>query len=902
MPDWRAEVAEHLKGAKLAPADERDIADELAQHLEDRFLDLRHRGLDERAARQGALEELGDAHTLERLLAVAVARRPVPIALEAGVPRVGWRGWWNDVKVSARMLRRTPGFTLVATLSLALAIGANTTIFSIANALLLQPLAGVLRPDELVLIGRTQEGQGFDTFSYPDYLSYRDRARTLSGIAATFDAPIHLSTGGGSERLRAGVVSGNYFRVLGVGAAAGRTFLLEEDGAPGAHPVTVLTHHLWSTRFGADSAIVGKTVTINAYPYTVVGVAAEGYSGIIKASSVDLFVPIAMIGQLRDGFGRALGARDAVWLNLFGRLAPGATPVAAESELVGIARRLEQEFPTSNAKRSATVASGLGFDPFSRSQTIQFTRILAGVVALVLLIACANVANLLLARGTARQRELSIRASLGASRGRLVRQLLAEGVLLALLGGALGIAIAKWATPLVLQLPLFAASAGTVRFPIDLTVLGFTLAVSLASAVLFGVPSALRASRVDLASAMKAGAPASAGSGKLLRNGLLVAQLAISVVLLVATGLFVRTLQALYAIPPGFEARQTLIATADVALQGYDEQRGRRFYAELERGAAALPGVRSAALAYMLPLGGGGWDTRLFAAEQSAAPDAPGLKTDVNVVTDSYFQTMGMELLAGRGFTAADRAGSPDVAVINEATATALWPGGDAVGKRFRLGRTGDPVEVIGVVPTAKYRSLLEPVRPFMYRPFSQLYQAPMTIHLGTDGDPHALTGSLRRLVASLDKDLPVYRVGTLQERLDRSIGQQRTGAMLVGTYGSLALLLAAVGLYGSMAYVVSRRTREIGIRMALGARASVVLRGVFREALTLAAIGVVLGLALAVPAAKVLRSQLFGVEASDPLTLIAVPLVLGVVTVAAAFLPARRATRVDPVTALRME
>ena len=902
MPDWSAEIAERIAGAKLSPADERDIIDELSQHLDDRYTDLLGEGLDEQSARRSALEELGDAGRLEQLLEAAVARRPapIPIAVADADQRTGWDGLWSDLRLGARMLRRSPGFTLVAALSLALAIGANTTIFSIVNATLLRPLPAVSKADELVLIGRTQDGSGFDTFSYPDYVDYRDRSRTLSGVAATFSAPVHLSTGGESERLRAGVVSGNYFRVLGVNARVGRTFLLEEDGAPNAHPVVVLTHRLWERRFASDPNVVGRTVAINAHLFTVVGVAEKDFNGIEKGTNLDLFVPIAVIGQLRDGFERALGARDAVWLSLFGRLAPGAAVDAAQTELVGIARQLEQSFPASNAMRSATVVPGLGYDPDARNRVRRFSGVLSAVVALVLIIACANVANLLLARGSARQRELAIRASLGASRWRLVRQLVAEGLLLALVGGAVGFAIAREALPLVLKLPLFANQIAAFTVTADARVLAFTLLVSMASAMLFGIPSALRASRVDLASSMKTGAPGSAGSGKNLRNTLLVAQLAISVVLLVATGLFVRTLYTLYSMPTGFETKQVLIATADVALQGYDEERGRRFYADLERNASSLPGVRDAALAYMLPLGGGGWDTRLFTPETAADVNDAGLKTDVNVVTANYFRTIEMPVLRGRTFTDADRTGAPAVAVINEAVAEQLWPGADPIGKRFSMGRTPESVEIVGVLRTAKYRSLIEPDRPFIYLPFTQVYQSPMTIHLNATGDPRALVGSVRQLVKSLDPTLPVYRVETLHDRLARSVGEPRTAAMLVGVYGALALVLAAIGLYGSMAYVVSRRTREIGIRMALGAGAAKVLGAVLREALQLAAIGAGIGLLLAIPAGRVLRSQLFGVAPGDPITFIIVPLVLVVVTIAAALLPARRAASVDPVIALR--
>ena len=901
MPDWRDEIAKRLRDANLPPETEADIAEELSQHLDDRYAELRGQGLSDTEARRGALDEL-EAETLrDQLDCVPVRRRPtaVPLGASSGDPV---HDLWQDLRIGARLLRRTPVFTLVAVLTLALGIGANTTIFSIVNALLLRPLPGLREPNELALIGRTQNGQGFDTFSYADFLDYRATARRMSDIAAYYGAPAHLSMGGASDRVRAGVVSGNYFHTLGVTAALGRTLLPEDDDEPNAHPVVMLSHDFWQRRFGSDSTVVGRRVLINVHSFTVVGVAANGFTGLERRSAFDIFVPLTMIGALRAGFDRALPARDAVWLDLVGRLAPGTPALAAESELRGIASRLAAQYPESNAHRSVAVAEGVGFDPDTLREVRSFSGILFGVVAVVLLIACTNVANLLLARGSARQRELSIRASLGASRSRLVRQLFAEGLLLASLGGSAGLLLGVGMARLMLSLPLFVSSLSRLDPTPDWRVLGFTAMVVLFSTLLFGLPSAFRVSRVELVTMTKSGARTVGDPSALLRKVLLIGQLALSLVLLVAAGLFVRTLSALYAVPPGFQAKQVLIATADVALQGYDEERGRQFYAELERRAAALPRVRSAALAYMLPLGGGGWDTRIYPVEQTPAEDDPGLKTDINVVTPSYFVTAGMSLVLGRGFTDVDRRDAPPAAVVNEAIARQLWPNENPVGKRFRMGRQGEPLTVVGVVRTAKYRTLVEPSRPFFYRPFAQVYQSPMTLHVATAGDPRVLMPAIGQLVQSLDKDLPVYRLQTLEDRLVGSVSEQRTAAALVGAYGVLALLLAAVGVYGSMAYLISRRTREIGIRMALGARAATVLRHVLSEALVLALIGVAGGLLSAIPTMRVLRSQLFGVEPGDPVTFGAVAIVLVVVVLIAALSPARRATRIDPVVALRSE
>jgi predicted permease len=465
------------------------------------------------------------------------------------------------------------------------------------------------------------------------------------------------------------------------------------------------------------------------------------------------------------------------------------------------------------------------------------------------------------------------------------------------------VALGVWSVRLVVRLPVFANQFGAITPTLDPRVLGFAIGAVALSGLLFALPPAFRTSRVDLVTSLKLGTPGSGDGKSRLRTGLVVGQLALSLVILVAAGLFVRTLQALYRIEPGFETRHVLVATLDVGLQGYDEPRARRLLAELEQRAQALPGVEHAALGYMLPLGGGGWDTRIFAAEAVTGPDDPGLKSDINTVTPSYFATLGMPVVAGRGFTAADRDGAPAVAVINEAVAQALWPGRNPVGRRFRIGHTDDVLEVVGIVRTARYRSLVEAPRPFYYRPFAQAYRPSMTLHVRTaSDDPYTVLQSVRRALDELDRDLPLSRVRTLAQRLDGSLGSQRTAALLVSVYGGLALVLAVIGLYGSMAYAVSRRTREMGVRMALGARASEVRRHVLSQALRVALLGTAIGLAAAIPAARLVRAQLYGVEPTDPTTLVAVIVVLVAASVAAAYVPARRATKVDPVVALRSD
>ena len=902
MPDWNDEIRRRLAEVRLSAADEANVIEELQQHLDDRYQDLRGRGASDADARRAALEELGEDGFLEGRMRGAMKRVPEPVPLGAQEGR-GLAGIWGDVRFGARMLRRSPGFTVTAALTIALGIGANTTIFSILDALLLRPLAGTVRPNELVLLGRTQQGQGFDTFSYPDYLDYRDGARSLTAVVATTVVPSHLSTGGASERIRAELVTGNYFAALGTRPALGR-LLVAEDSREGAAPVLVLSHGAWRSRFGSDSSLVGKSVRINGTPYTVVGVAEERFNGTRLSGVVDAFVPITTAMALLPDAGGMREQRGAVWLNMFGRLGPGVTPAAAQAELAAIAGGLAARYPDTNKDRGIRVSAGIGLDPSTRSDITRFMTVLFGVVGLVLLIACANVANLLLARGSARARELAVRSSLGASRSRLVRQLVAEGLLLALLGGVAGVALGALSLRFVLRLPVFVNSFNGIAVTVDPRVMAFGVAAMVVSGLLFALPPAFRTSRVDLVTALKLGTPGSGDGRSRLRSGLVVAQLALSLVLLVAAGLFVRTLQALYRIEPGFDTRQVLVASLDPGLQGYDEARMTRLFEEFQERVRALPGVEHAAMCFIVPLGGGGWDTRVYPFDAKPTADDPGIKSDINAVFPGYFETLGMRLLNGRDFTASDRAGTPAVAVVNESLAEQLWPGRNAIGERFRVGRDGAQLlEVIGVVQTARYRSLVEPPRPFFYRPFAQAFRASMTVHVRVaSGDPYTVLPGVRRVLDELDRDLPLSRVTTLEQRLSGSVGAQRTAAMLVGMYGALALVLAAVGLYGSMAYSVSRRTREMGVRMALGARSSEVRRHVLAQAARITGMGVALGLVAALPATRLVRSQLFGVQPSDPVTLTGVIVVLATAAIVAAYVPARRATRVDPVVALRSE
>jgi predicted permease len=804
----------------------------------------------------------------------------------------------QDVRYALRSLQKTPGFTLAVVLTLSLGIGANTAIFSIINALLLRDLPHVTRPEELLLIGRTVNNDGFDTFSYPDYVDLRDQSRVFQDVAAMTTVPVHVSGTAATERVRGGIVSGNYFAVLGTSPARGRFFAPDEDQPGNPVQVVVLSAGLWQRAFGGRSDIIGKSIRLDNHPFEVIGIAPAGFQGINRGDQLDLFLPLAMQTIAMPEFGSFITRREAVWLRLFGRLGPGASLAQAKTELSGFAVQLAAASPDRKGW-GVTAATTVGFDPFTQANIVSFLRLLQGAVILVLAIACANVANLLLVRSAARRRELAIRASLGAGRGRILRQLLTESAVLATMGGVGGLLLAYWGGDLLKTLPALQLG-GDVDLSPDGRVLVFTLAIALAAGVLFGLLPAFYTARSDLSGELRQSAEIGRPRGTRLRGALVVTQVAVSLVLLVAAGLFVRTLRNAYAVDPGF-ATDVLVAQLDLGLQGYDEPRGRRFYEQLLHDLEALSGVRSASLALNRPFGGG-FDTRIDA--QGALIDAEhrGYRTDRNSVSPSYFETMGITILRGRGFTARDVATSTPVAVINEAVAERLWPGQEAVGKRFVRTWGGPPLEVIGVARDAKYRNLFEERRLTFYQPLTQDYQAALVVHLRPTGDPLALAGPLQSAVRALDPDLPVYRIQPLAERLAGSLGQQRTAATLIGGFGALALLLAAIGLYGAIAYSAMQRTREFGIRIALGAQTPDVLRQVLREGMMLGVLGLAIGLVGAVAITRVLRSQLFGVTPTDPLSFAVVSLLLLVVAVVASLVPAKRATRVDPMVALRSE
>jgi len=812
---------------------------------------------------------------------------------------------WSDLKHAARLLARSPAFTAVAIVSLALGVGANTTIFSLLNAFLLQPLPG-REPARLATVYTSDYSRPLDgASSYPDYLDFRTGSRAFEGLAAYGMKPLLFTESGESQRILAQLVSGNLFEVLGLRAAYGRTILPAEETV-GQHPVVVLSDSFWRSRFAADPAVVGRSVALNGKPYTVVGVGPAGFTGLIRGIGVDLFVPLAMDPSLT---GDALDSRGSRGLLLVGRLRQGARVEEARAELAVVARRIHASEPDqwTNRLGEPRTVNVLPEDasrvlPVARGPIAAFLGVLFVAVGLVLLIACTNLASLLLARANVRRREIAVRLALGAGRARLVRQLLTESLLLSLVAGALGVALAALALQLILafQPPLpFSLALG---LELDRRVLLFTLLLSVATGVSFGLLPALRASAASPIESLKTrGAEAKRRRWIGLRDALVVVQVAGSLVLLVGAGLFLKSLSRAQAIDPGFDPERALVFSLDLAAQGYDDARGSVFYTTLQERLAATAGVRAVSFSTSLPLTLGG-ERRSFRAVGYEPGPGEDMEVASSFVGADYFETMRTALARGRGFTRQDAPGTRPVVVVNEAFVRRFWPGRDGVGERLVLPwRDGEvEMEVIGVARDGKYSSLGEEPTPYIFYPQRQLYRSQMAVVVRTQGDPAALLPELKRQVAALDATLPVYEVKTLVAHVGTALFPARAAATLLGLTGALALLLTAIGLYGVLAYLVTLRTREIGVRMALGARREDVVRLVAGRGLRLAGAGLAIGLVLSALVTRFASFLLYGTSPLDPATFSAVVVLLLGIALAAAWMPARRAAGVEPVVALR--
>jgi len=814
-----------------------------------------------------------------------------------------FEAWRQDVRYGVRILARSPLFTLTAALSLAIGIGASTTIFSVASAFLMPPRPGLADPSRLVDVGRTQDGNGFDTVSFPNYQDVKARAKSVD-LYAYRPEPTPMSLGGrdGAERIYGMIVTANYFSVLGTRPALGR-LLQESDDIQGTDPMAVLSYDLWQSRFGGDPAIAGQTIVLNGRTFAVIGVAPERFQGATLLKP-DVWVPMSSVGAaMPRSNANIFTMRRATWLEMTGRLNPGFTVAQAKAELTSIATLLEREYPEDNRGKNLVVLSS-SIVPGGRSMVAGFLAVLGAIVGLVLLIACVNVSGMLLARAAARRREIAVRIAMGAARLRLVRQMLTETLLLFVTGCALALLITQWLTSLLLAIiPQLPFPVG-LSIPMDWRVAGFGIALSAAAALLSGLVPALQASRADLVPALKAEG-LDAGAGRLrLRHALVVGQVTMSLMLVIAGGLFLRALQHAASIEPGFDDTHVDVVSFDLSIGGYNAATAPNFMRDLLQRTAALPDVEAAGAASDLPLDGG----RMGMGGVKVAGVTPPsgrthLSPDWNVIAPGHFRTLRQPIVRGRDFTDGDTPGSLRVAIVNEALARQYWPGQDAIGKQMEVeGSPESPgvvLTVVGVARDARVMSLSSPAEPYLYVPFAQQYIPRISLIVRTRSDAGVIP-QVRQIVRQLNPNMPVTQTAPLSQVTAIGLVPQRIAAAVAGSLGLVGLLLSAIGIYGVTAYAVSRRTREIGIRIALGADRGRVLRLVLRQGFVLAAIGVAIGVGIAAAGSRLLESLLYGIGGLDPITFAGACALFAAVTLAATYIPARRAMRVDPITALR--
>jgi predicted permease len=809
----------------------------------------------------------------------------------------------RDLQYTIRMLAKSPVFTVAAVSTLALGIGLNAATFSAVRSILLRPLGGVHQPEQLVQVYRQWPGMDHGSVSIPHYQDLRDRTGDVFESFAAYNfAPVALAVDGQSERLMGMIVSANFFQTYGAQPTLGRAFIPgEESVGPGAHPVAVLGHGFWLTRFGGDPGVVGRTLTINGHPFEVVGVAPPDFKGPVNFANIELYVPIMMQHEIQPGY-QVIELRGNNSFTGIGRLREGVTVALAGQHLDAVLLQLREEYPgfyDTQLGHTLVLQNEAGIHPMFRDASVGMSAVMMAVVALLLLIACVNVANLFLARARERRREMGIRLSLGAGRGRIIQQLLTESLVFSVLAGAAGIGLARLTIQVLDNIPMPMDGPWDFGLALDNSVLMFTAGVSLAAGFLFGLAPALQATNPDTVSAVK-GESDGARSKSRVSSGLVVFQMALSLLLLISSGLFLRSLQGATEIDPGFDEPKNLVmASFDPGLQGYDDARSRELFDRVLEQVQALPDVTAAALTDTPPLGISGSDRGV---------GIPGYEfTEGELrslmyakVSEGYMETMGIELLAGRTFTRQDDEVGPPVIIINRRFADRFWPGESALGKIVQT--AGADREVIGVMETGKYRSLGEPANEFMWFPQRELFTTSVTVVARTPSNPQAVLSSIRSIVRGADPDMPVYDVRTMEDHMGMALLPARLGGSVLGLFGVLGLLLAGVGIYGVMAYSVAQRKRELGIRVALGADRGTVLKQVLTEGLKLAVIGTVLGLAGAAGAARLVEGLLYNVSAMDPAAFLGVPTVLVLVAAFAVYLPARRAAGADPMTALKSD
>ncbi|HYK89426.1 MAG TPA: ABC transporter permease [Acidobacteriota bacterium] len=811
--------------------------------------------------------------------------------------------FWQDVRYSLRMIAKSPGYATIAILTLALGIGANTTIFSWINSTLLNPIPGLASPSEVVALTL---GRGADIpfpFTYPDFEVMRDGQQSFVGITAANITPMSLTGKGKPERVWGMVVSANYFDVLGVRPVPGRGFLPGEDEKPGGAPVAVISHRMWQTRFGANPEIVGQTLEINRHRYTIVGVTPPVFQGSQTGLRSEIWIPIMMEEQLMPQ-GDLIHDHHYFWLGVLGRLKLGVAPEQAQEEMTLRLKREVKNYPEEHRGHDSVSVSPLWRNPFGANAFLStLLPMLMSIAGLVLLLACANVANLMLVRSVARRREIAVRLSLGASRWRLVRQLLVESLCLALAGGAVALLITFWTAGTFLKFLPVTDFPISLSIRADRTVLLATLVISVLTGVIFGILPALRSSSEAPVVVLKEDTGSASGGLRKARlaSGLVVAQISLSLLLLICAGLLIRSFMSAQEINPGINPRNVLIASYDLFTAGYSNESGAEFDRQLVTRLESLPGIQSVALSSRVPLGFGGGSTSVK-PEGYESQAHESMETQVAIITPNYFKTMELPIVKGRDFTLQDTARSQRVVIVSETFANRYWPNQEAVGKQLNSDLTHEWFSVVGVARDSKVNGLNEKPTPFLYLPLYQVYRAAMIVTARTTGDPLAFGKAVEQTFHELNADLVVFDVTTLELREQIASFGQRVAGTFVGAFGLLALVLAAVGIYGVTAYTTRQRTLEIGIRMALGAGKQDILRLVLGHGLFLTLLGVGLGLGVSFALTRYLGSLLLGVTSTDALTFSTVAILLCAVALFACFIPARRAMRVEPMAALRYQ
>jgi predicted permease len=848
--------------------------------------------------RQLLEQESGDRYAANRRMGSATLAREDARAV--WLP-VWFESIFQDLRVGLRMLRRSPGFSILAILCLTLGIGANAAVFSWIEGILFRPYPLVSHQEQLFALTGTARGESGPTgISWPDILDLQKNCTLIDSFIVNKIMGTTLSNGDRAEVTTGSIVSANYFDAIGVHPILGRAFEPGEDTGRNAHPVTVISYQLWQRRFKGDPQIIGKTQRLNGVVHTIIGVAPEGFYGTFVGWAMQFWVPASMEETFEAG-GYKLEDRGARWIESFVRLKRGVTLEQAQQEMSAVAQRLENDFPATDRGRSIKLWP-LWQTPFNNARTLLPTlEIMLVVVVFVLLIACANVGNLILVRSFARRHEMTVRLAIGAARGRLLQQLLTEGLILAALGAAGGLLVAHWCRHALVL--LFPARGGvTMHLPgeIDWRVLALSAAVCLVSTLLLGLVPAMQTGKLDLGGALKAeSAGVVGGRGTAwFRSGLVVMQVSLSFVLLVGAGLLLQSLQRIRTTSPGFSTRGVLQTSVNLVSAGYDAQRAQTFQDALLERVQALPGVESAAFGRMTPLSYGSFSSSPIAVDGYQPPPEEQPTVEYNEIGPHYFATMGIPLLSGREFARADDENAALVAVVNETMASHYWPAKNPIGDRVQV--KGRWLQVVGIAKDSKYESVRETPKPFFYVPLRQNFARSPVLFIRTPLSPETMATTLAREVHTLDANLALYEVISLQEQLDRSTSPQLVAVTLVGVFGILALLLCAIGLYGVMSYAVSQSSRELGLRMALGAESSDLLRQVMSRGLTLTGAGVVLGVIVALALTRLLGHLLYKVSPRDPLVFGTAFLVMSIATIAACLLPAWRATRTDPARILR--